>query len=136
MVIKIFLFVLFFGLFLITNLYENYCREKESESRVNKSNHLANVYGKFWHWYQFGNWFIVFTYAVYLLFGLSWIAASIVLLIGASWWILFDGFLNRLRGKKFFYRSEFSTSEFEQYAYPKTKIGILILSIILLVIAL
>lgn len=135
--IKTILFILFAGLFLITNLYENFCREKENEWRNLKHiTSMAQSYGKLWHQFQWLNWLIVFVFITYLIFDLTWLAASIVFVIGATWWILFDGFLNRLRGRKFFHRSELSTSEFEHYAYPKTKVILLVISIILLVIVL
>mgnify|MGYP001197161460 CR=1 FL=1 len=135
--VKIYLFILFAGLFLITNLYENYCRERERNTiATNASRQYAETMGRLWHWFQWINWFFVFVFTTYLIFDLTWLAGAIVFVIGASWWILFDGSLNRLRGEKFFYRSQFSTSEFEHYAYPKTKIVLLIISIILFVIAL
>lgn len=135
--VKIFLFILFFVVFFITTLYENYWREKEAEARKLKVKALADIYGNRWHWFQWFNW--AFTFIYIILFALEldiYLTGVIVLLIASIWWILYDGLLNRLRGEKFFHRSEFSTSEFEHYAYPKTKIVFLIISIILLVIVL
>lgn len=135
--IQTFFFILFAGLFFITNLYENYCREKEGEwLGLSHITSMSQHYGKSWHWFQWLNWALVIGFVSYLIFGFTILTISVILLIGAVWWILFDGGLNRLKGRSFFHQSEYSTSVFEAFASAKVKLTLLIISIIFLVITL
>jgi len=126
---KILLLIFFAILFLITTIYENYFRDKERE---NIKDQIAKVYGKLWHWFQWFNWLFVFSFVSYLIFGFTWLAVSIVFFIGSAWWILFDGSLNSLKKRYFFFQSQYTTSEFEPFANIWIKLLVLAIAIMFL----
>ena len=129
---NIFFFILFIVAFLADNIYENYYREKELYNRLHSSFTLAEYYGKLWHKVQFAGWALVICYVTLNLISELWLAAKVILFIAAVWWILYDGALNSLKNRYFFYQSADTTSEVEVFAYPWVKAGLLLITIILL----
>lgn len=122
------LLVLFFVLFLITNILENYFRERERFTLINR-------YGNYWHSIQFVMWALVIIYILYLNFNFTVGMIITILFISSLWWLLFDGFLNLLRGRNFFYISEFTTSRLEKFASPKNKLILLVISSLFLLLS-
>lgn len=124
-------YILFAVIFLMTQVYENYYRERERFELVDL---IAEKFGRYWHTHQFMGWGLVFGMVAGLLFG-GWTAVKVVALTGASWWIVYDGWLNLIKGRVFFYQSKQSTSTLEKIAHPVVKIGLLIGVIALMLLA-
>jgi len=116
---------------LITQVYENWYRERE---RFEEEEIIAKEYGLYWHTHQFMGWGLIFGMVAGLLFG-GWTAVKVVALTGASWWIVYDGWLNVIKKRPFFYQSKQSSSTLEQIAHPVVKIGLLIGVIALMLFA-
>lgn len=129
---KIALLIIFSITFFVTNVYENYYRDKERES--DHPIKVKDLYGKLWHRMQWLNWFLVISFTTYLYFDLSYLWGSLILLSAALWWIMYDGVLNSLKRRYFFYQSPYTTSELEPFANLYVKIILLIISVIILVV--
>lgn len=129
---KIALLIIFSVTFFVTNVYENYYRDKERES--DHPVKVKDLYGKLWHRMQWLNWFLVISFTTYLYFDLSYLWGSLILLSAALWWIMYDGVLNSLKRRYFFYQSPYTTSELEPFANLYVKIILLIISVIILVV--
>jgi len=127
------LFIIFLVVFFITNLYENYFREREHNLRLHDANKQADKCGELWHWFQWFNWLSVVLFATVQIFGL-YLAIRITLFIGSCWWILFDGGLNSLKKRYFFYQSKYTTSEFEQFGNPVAKIILFVVTFLAVVL--
>lgn len=127
------LFVIFLVVFFISNLYENYYREKEQHCLLNDFGAAAKHFGRLWHWAQWLGWASVVLFTTINLFEF-WLAARISLFIGACWWILYDGGLNSLKNRWFFHYSVTSTSDFEPFAKPWTKILLFVLTFLAVVL--
>jgi pheromone shutdown protein TraB len=133
---NILLFIVFVIVFLITNVYENYFRDKENHLRSMSMIPDADKAGKFWHRAQWLNWAVAIIFTVYLCFDFSFLAGALVLLICADWWILYDGALNSLKKRYFFFLSTTTTNEFEAFGNIYVKLLFLAITIVLLWIAL
>ena len=130
---KILILIVFAITFFITNVYENYFRDKEREVK-----HLPTVtirYGKLWHRMQWLNWFLTISFTLYLYFDFSLFWIALILFSAALWWTLYDGALNSLKKRYFFYQSPYTTSDLEPFGNLTVKIICLLITIILLVIS-
>jgi hypothetical protein len=124
---KVILFSFFFVTYLIINIYENYFRERWKYSDNYK------FYSKKWHSIQFMRWGLVISFIIYLMFQLK--GFIYLLLLSSLWKIFFDGGLNLLRGRSFFYQSQHKDlSVLEKYSTPLNKILFLIFAIVLTIL--
>lgn len=121
---KYLFFIIFFFVYLALNIIENFQREKwkyESNYRI---------WSKRWHSTQWFRWAFVFITINFVLFNFK----GFIILIPFSiiWWILFDGFLNILRKRDFWFVSPYKNlSNLEKFASKRNKIILLIISIAL-----
>ena len=129
---KIALLIIFSVTFFITNVYENYYRDKERESYHPAE--FTKRYGRLWHRMQWLNWFLVISFTTYLYFDLSYLWGALILLSAALWWIMYDGVLNSLKKKYFFYQSPNTTSDLEPFANIYVKIILLVISLTILLV--
>jgi len=124
---KIILFALFFLGYLLINIYENYFREKWKYSENYK------FYSRKWHSIQFIRWSLVLVYVVYIVFDIK--GLILLLPLSAVWKIFFDGGLNVLRGRGFWYQSSYhDLSVLEKYNTPIAKIIFLLVTICIAVL--
>lgn len=119
--IKLFLF---FFAYLIVNTLENFYRERWKYDTKN-----SRKYSKIWHNVQYIRWCLVFLYVLSAEEFLDFVLSAF--LFSTIWWTLFDGFLNLLRQRNFFYQSKQTTSVLEKYALPWVKISLLLVSVLL-----
>ena len=129
---KIALLIIFSVTFFITNVYENYYRDKERESYHPVA--FTKRYGQLWHRMQWLNWFLVISFTTYLYFDLSYLWGALILLSAALWWIMYDGVLNSLKKRYFFYQSPNTTSDLEPFANIYVKIILLVISLTILLV--
>jgi len=122
------LLLIFFILFISANIFENFYREKEKYTQDKKN----RKYGRIWHDVQFIGWAVVFIYILYLQYGFAWFTGKTILLLASIWWILYDGSLNLLRERNFFFQSN-SPSRFERIGGPVIKVLFVIGSILVFV---
>lgn len=122
------IFTIFFLIYLALNVIENYQREKW------KYEANYRIWSRRWHSTQWIRWAMVFVFISLLVFNkLKFII--ILLPLSTIWWILFDGFLNLLRKRSFWYVSIYKNLSFlEKFATKKNKIIILIISIIIAIL--
>ena len=120
------IFTLFFAGMMMANVFENYWRERERFAGVPGA-------GTLWHFWQWVGWIIVFVCVSVLLFQ-SWYGVLLLLPTSAIWWIGYSGWLNVLKNRPFFYRSDQSSSKFEKYATAPVKIAYLIITVIILLV--
>lgn len=117
---------LFFILMLVFTVLENYYRERE---RFNPDKNS----GAIWHLTQLCALIIAFGYVVIEKYGFTLYAYSILFLMGAVWFICFDGGLNLFRGFYFFKQSTQSTDPFKNLGKPAIKIALLLISLALFI---
>lgn len=111
-------------LLLVTQVFENWWREQE------RFYHIGGA-GVNWHSWQMLGWGIAFA-GVLLLITDVWTAIKLIIVTAGVWWIFYSGFLNLLKKRDFFYRSEESSSTLEKIAYPWVKILFLVAGFVLL----
>lgn len=116
-------YLVFAVLYLVAQVYENYYRDKERGEHVEL---IAKQYGTIWHTAQYAGWIVAFVTIALVTMELG-TAAKVLAVSAAVWWIGYDGWLNKLKGRGFWYRSPHSSSTFEKIAFPWVKIGLLIL---------
>jgi hypothetical protein len=133
---NILLLIVFAITFFITNVYENYFREKEAALRTALLTKDADKYGKRWHRMQWVNWFLTISFTLFLYFDFCYLFIALILFTAALWWILYDGALNSLRKRYFFFLSPDTTNDFEAFGNIYIKLIFLLVTIILLVIML
>ncbi len=123
--------IIFFIIYLILNTLENYYRERWKYERTSI---LQAKYSRLWHSVQFIRWLIVLLTVSILLLGVN--SRLIILLpLSGIWKIFFDGLLNLLRGKSFWYQSQYKNLSFlEKYSTKTNKIIFLIISILIAII--
>jgi len=126
---NIILLILFFILFIAANIFENFYREKEKYT-LDKKN---RKYGRLWHDVQFIGWAVVFAYIIYLQYGFTFFSAKVILLFASLWWVLYDGSLNLLRGRNFFFQSN-SSSRLERVVSPIVKVLFVFVTILIIII--
>jgi hypothetical protein len=89
---------------------------------------LQARWSKKWHSVQWFRWVIVILVLSYALIGIN---KNLVILLPLSviWWISYDGILNLLRGRSFWYQSpHHNLSAMEKYATPINKLLLLLVS--------
>jgi len=121
-----FMFTLFFAGMLMANVLENYWRERERFAGVPGA-------GFMWHTWQWLGWIIAFVYTAVLIFQ-SWYGVLLLMPASAVWWIGYSGWLNLLKKRPFFYKSDQSSSTFEKVGTAPVKIGYLIITVIILLV--
>lgn len=120
---------IFIILFMLLNIAENWFRELEIRTVFTQKTN-----GLLWHIFQFINWALTLSFIAIKIFDFSVGAISILLLSAIFWWIFYDGTLDLLRRRKFFYASPDSSDPFQKYGIAKIQIPLFMLSIFLLII--
>lgn len=103
--------IILIAVYLVLNVYENFYRDQE---KLFITTPYAKEYQKKWKQYQFLQWSLVFLTAGYYYYGLTLEMLLTLLFIGFIWNLLYDGLLNVLRGRNFFYISNTTQSQIEK----------------------
>jgi len=110
---------IFFVLMLMFTTLENWFREVE---RFHPEK-LRGKAGACWHISQLLALIITFYYVITKRYGVSAVQSyTTLLLLGAVWFVCYDGLLNILRGTYFFRVSTQSSDPFQKFGKPVIKI--------------
>ena len=119
--------LIFFLVYLVLNILENFYREKWKYDK----NYVK--WSRKWHSIQWIRWVVVFLFISYLTLNLKTLV--ILLPLSVIWKILYDGCLNILRNRNFWYVSSHTNlSVMEKYSKKSYKIVALVLSIAIAVL--
>jgi len=119
--------LLFFVAFMTVNIYTHWFRE--GENYYSKTPEEKRRFNSLWHTSSLIMWALVFFYVLHEEYHFGEMFFKSLSLFAALWWTVFDGGLNLLRGRRFFFQSKLTTSVMEKYAHPMLKMALITLGL-------
>jgi len=107
-------FVVFFLVYLVLNVFENFFRDSEKFCYL-KYPDLAKNFQRKWKTAQYIQWCVVLIFITYLLFGFKLIPYLILIVLSLVWNVVYDGLLNVMFGKPFYRISDTTQSRIEKF---------------------